>query len=130
MKEVKTVHRPTPRQKRAMEIFLHYAERHTKTGTPPPSLGQIMREAGYSKQMSKTPGVIMNSPAWKEFLNTIDDTEIVTKWQQWAREDDPALRSHALRAGENIMKLKDRFPTPKSQSAHLHLHNDLKDITD
>ena len=128
MPEVKTVNKATPLQKRAMQLFLYYLERQIKQGIKPPPFGEIMVQAGYSQSMRKQPAKVMNSPAWKEFLNEMDDTQILHKWREWALEDDPALRGYALKAGENIMKLKDRYPTQKTQSAHIHA--DLKDITD
>lgn len=125
-KEIKTVNKPTPLQKRAMQLFVHYAERHIKQGVAPPSMGQILVEAGYKESIRKQPAKITNSPAWKEFLNDIDDTEIVNKWAEWAKDDDPQLRGHALKAGENIMKLKDRYPGAKGRVSHIH--SELKDL--
>jgi len=111
-----------------MELFMYYLERQTKNGIAPPSMGKIMREAGWSDTTSKQPAVLTNTEVWKEFLSEIDDTQIVKKWKEWALEDDPSLRGHALKAGENIMKLKDRYPTQKTQNSHIHA--DLKDIYD
>lgn len=126
MKEVKTVNKATPRQKRAMELFLFYLERQQKQGIAPPAFGEIMVQAGYSQSMRKQPAKVMNSPAWQEFLNEMDDTQILQKWREWALDDDPSLRGYALKAGENIMKLKDRYPTQKTQNAHIHA--ELKDL--
>ena len=123
---MKTVNKPTAKQKRAMELFAYYAERHIKQSIAPPSMGQILVEAGYKETIRRQPNKVTNTPVWKEFMDSLDDTEIVKKWKSWALEDDPQLRGHALKAGENIMKLKDRYPGAKGRVAHIH--GELKDL--
>ena len=95
----------TPRQIKAQKLFLDMIQ-----GKPsaPKTWGQIMEKAGYS---SKTrPYHLIHSDCFQELLQVMPDQEIVMKWFQWAMDDDPEVRGHALRAGENVMKLKSRFP--------------------
>lgn len=105
---------------------MYYMDRLVKKNEPPPSMGDILVEAGYKESIRSQPAKVMNTPAWKEFLNELDDSKIVQKWHNWALDDDPSLRNSALRAGENIMKLKKRWPEEKGKVAHVHA--ELKDL--
>lgn len=109
-----------------MELFVGYMERYDKMKINPPPMGAILLEAGYTKSVSTQPHKIVNSKAWKHFMEDVDDTEIVQRWREWALDDDPKNRSVAIKAGENIMKLKDRFPGSKGRVAHIH--GELSDL--
>ncbi len=100
----------TPKQIIAQKLFLDMVK-----GKPdaPNTWTEIMERAGYS---SKTkPFHMLRSEPFQHLMQVMPDTEIALKWFQWAMDDDPAMRGHSLRAGENIMKLKNRFPDKKVQ---------------
>ena len=73
--------------------------------------GKILIEAGYSKSIARRPESVFKSKGFQEYLNSIDDTAIIEKWRKWALADTD--KRVALQAGENIMKLKDRYPAGK-----------------
>lgn len=116
----------TARQKKAFELFTSYMERYDRMGINPPPMGEILVQAGYSPSIRKQPSAVTSSEAWKGYLEKVDDTAILDKWKEWALDDDPKNRNVALKAGENIMKLKDRYPAHKGKVAHLHA--DISDL--
>lgn len=118
--------KPTQRQKNAMRLFIQHLEAAEKDNKPLPPMGEILQEAGYSQSIRTQPGKVTNSEAWKEFMDGIDDTEIVKKLKEWATDDDPDVRGHSIRAAEQVLKLKDRYPGAKGRVAHIH--GELKDI--
>ena len=98
----------TPKQIKAQKLFLDMVQ--GKPGSPK-TWGEIMKKAGYAN--STRPYHLLKSDCFQELMQVMPDTEIAMKWFQWALDDDPDVRGHALRAGENVMKLKSRFPDKK-----------------
>jgi len=118
---------PTMRQRKAMGLFLKYMEQFNKGEIKnPPTMKEILAESGYGKSAQDKPQVITHSQTWQDFMSSIDDTPIVQKLHQWAKDDDPAVRGHSIRAAQEVLKLKDRYPATKSK--HSHLHAELKDL--
>lgn len=98
----------TERHKRAVQIIAR------KIQNDEPLIGKhILLEAGYSKTTANVPGRVLDSAGFRAYLSKIDDAPIIEKWMKWALDD--SNRKIALQAGENILKLKDRFPAQKKQ---------------
>lgn len=61
------------KQKKAFEILHERIKKHQA-----PIMGEIMIEAGYSKEMSKHPGVLVKSKAWRKMETAWD-----RKYNSW-----------------------------------------------
>ena len=94
----------SPRAHRAWKLFLDKVQKGEGNFN---SWQDILTEAGYSRQTR--PIRVYGGKEWQKALASIDDTKILKKWSQWAQDDDPKMRGHSLRAGENVMKLKGRI---------------------
>lgn len=93
----------TLKQKKAIKIVKEILDNKR----PMESIGNVMREAGYSKSSSLVPEILTKSQSWEKFLASIDERPIALKWMNWAL--DSKDKRVALQAGENVMKLKGRF---------------------
>ena len=94
---------PTLKQKKAADILARYLKEDKLT-----TAGKVLIEAGYSREMSKHPKAVLDSKGFKEYLATIDERPILEKWYEWALSSKD--KRAALKAGENIITLKDRWP--------------------
>ncbi len=111
----------TPLQLRAYREYLKVIKNEKGAAK---TYAELLEKAGYS---SKTkPYHVFKTNLFQQVIKTLPDQEIAFKWFQWALDDDPANRGHALRAGENVMKLKQRFPDKKVQVSGVE--SKLKDI--
>lgn len=113
---------PSPKQRKLFRIWLKYME----TPGEMPSYKDMLLEAGYSELVANTGKNRMEQPGFQHLLKQIDDNAIIEKWREWALDDDPKNRSNALKAGDKILQLKDRYPGEKKRVGHIHA--DLKDI--
>jgi len=93
----------TLRQRKACKLFLDMIK--NKKGAPK-TWREILDKAGYSDKTQ--PYHVRKAEPFQKLLDVMPDDEIVFKWLKWAMDDDTSTRGHALRAGENIMKLKSR----------------------
>lgn len=57
---------PTPQQRKAFELM---EERVGKTPYKKIKKGEILLQAGYSKQIAKNPAKVMNSAGWQKLLD-------------------------------------------------------------
>lgn len=97
---------PTYRQKKAMEI------RNQKIIEGKPiKMGEILLEAGYSREVSLKPALITKSQGWQELLEKYDDEPVMD-----AVYKDALNKEDKRNATENrrlYFQLKDRFPAGK-----------------
>ena len=94
---------PTLKQRKAFNLAME-----SMKGENSKTKGEILREAGYDELTSLRPSQVWNSQGFRGMLAEIDDSLIVSKWYEWALSDID--KRVALQAGENILKLKNRFP--------------------
>lgn len=94
----------SPRAQRAWKLFLDKVQKGEGNFN---NWQEMLTQAGYSPQTR--PIRVYGGKEWQAALAAVDDTKILKKWSQWAQDDDPKLRGHSIRAGENIMKLKGRI---------------------
>jgi len=78
-------------------------------------MGQLMVMAGYSKATAKNPAQTISSKDFQDFLNILDDRQIIARWYNWSLHDTDKRVS--LEAGEKVIRLKDRYPIQKLKLA-------------
>ena len=78
-------------------------EDHGKT-----SMRKLMLRAGYSLSVANSPSQIIDAKDFQKFLSSLDDTQIVKRWHNWALNDTD--KRVALESGKEILKLKQRYP--------------------
>jgi hypothetical protein len=74
---------------------------------------ELLLSEGYSVSVADKPSLVFDSKYFQERLAAIDDTKILEKWYEWATDETD--RRVSVQCGENIMKLKDRYPKQKSK---------------
>ncbi len=104
LKNLPTISSASPRLQKAWAAFLKTMEEDGSVKT----WREILDAAGYSQQTK--PIQVYGTDAWQQALAQIDDTPIIRKWVQWATDDDEKTRGYAIKAGENLLKLKRRYP--------------------
>jgi hypothetical protein len=111
----------SPRMDRAFELFVE----RLKEGNFK-NYKDIFLEAGYSPSTARASAEIRKTDAWKRKLEELDDSAIVDKWQDWATDDDPKTRGSNIKAGELVLKLKNRFP--REEQKRVIFEKKLSDI--
>ena len=86
---------------------------------------KVMQESGYSKEMSKHPGVLVGSKGWLELLAQVDEKPLLERFASIALEGS---ERNSIEACKELLKLKDRYPDKKFKVGKLD--EDLKDISD
>ena len=79
----------------------------------PLSKKEILLNNGYSNTVANKPSLVFSSKYFKTKLAMLDDTRILDKWYEWALSDEDKRVS--VQCGEQIMRLKDRYPASKSK---------------
>ena len=74
---------------------------------------ELLVKNGYATTVAQKPSLVFNSKYFKTRLAKIDDTKILDKWYEWALSEED--RRVSVQCGEQIMKLKDRYPASKSK---------------
>ena len=74
-------------------------------------LGDLMREAGFSDSLSRTPKVLVESKGWQALLAEYDDKPIMDAIYKDAL--DTKDKRNATENRKLILKLKNRFPAAK-----------------
>ena len=96
----------TETQKRAMDLKIERIKQKK-----PIKMGEIMREAGYSKKSAEYPKRLVESKGWQELLNSIEDSALLKKLNEIAL--DKKDKRANIEAIKELMKLKDRYPKQK-----------------
>jgi len=73
----------------------------------PVVMGEVMKEAGYSTEMAKHPGVLVNSKGWNELLSQYDEEPIMDAIYKDAL--DKKDKRNATENRKLLLKLKGRF---------------------
>lgn len=95
-------------KKRIKDVFNDTLEK-VRTGKKV-SISKTMLEKGYSKSSSRALK-ITQTKTWDKLLKEIDDEEIIDKVKTIMRDED---KRSSLTAADMLLKLKDRYPTPKT----------------
>ncbi len=90
----------------------------------PKTMEQILVEAGYHK-ISKQAIRVYDSKGFQKLLAKVDDQKILDKFEEILMDED---KRSALSAGIELLKLKDRYPTPKTNI--LGLFGNLENLRD
>jgi len=99
---------PTIRQERAANLLAKYNKEGKKI-----TKRKLLLEAGYSPKIANNPAMVFDSKGFKEYLAKLDDTKIIDRWYDWAISGKD--KRIAVKCGEEILKLKDRYPAQKSK---------------
>lgn len=99
---------PTLKQKQTFKDTIE----NLQQGSPLTKKELILKN-GYSVTVAEKPSLVFDSKYFKTKLARIDDSLILDKWYEWALDETD--RRVSVQCGENIMKLKDRFPAAKSK---------------
>lgn len=93
---------PTEQQKKAFNEYMK-----TKQKGEILNMGEIMRKAGYSKEMSRNPQVLANSKGFKQLLAQYEDEPLMDRLYAIALQGS---ERNSIEAVKEVFKLKDRYP--------------------
>lgn len=113
----KIISRATPRQEKVAGLIIENA-----TLDKPLNAGQILEKAGYNKNISKTPGKVINSRGVQEELEVSGFTEQaamkVVQEIMNSKDVDPSAR---LKATDQVFKIRGTYAPEKSIIANIQL---------
>ena len=77
-----------------------------------PNLYQIQRKHGYSDSSARSYKVV-RTKTWRAIMNKVNDAEVIDRFVDILKEGkDP----DSIKAGVELMKLKNRYPTRTTAS--------------
>ena len=82
----------------------------------PQTAGQLLVDSGYDITTARHPIQVFNSQGFQELLAGINDKVILDKFYAILQDED---KRSSLAAGIELLKLKDRYPSPKTNAIGL-----------